>query len=106
MGAPSFIGYVGERDFHDGSILTIEQSNDLVKVCVRGASDKIYIAEFSQVCALRSNNPEGMRLYALSEMTGEPTFRRFVFVNWDENSTAELEIDAEIFRIYEDTVTR
>jgi len=106
MGDASFIGYIGESDFHDGSILTVEQADELVRVRVRGASGKVFVVEFSKVYALRSNNPEGMLLYALSEMMGEPFFRRFVFANSDEESTAALEIDAEKFRVYEDTVIR
>jgi hypothetical protein len=104
MGDTTFIGYVGEPDFHDGSVLSVERADDSVRIRVRGASGKSFVAEFSGVHALRSSNPEGMLLYALSEMRGGPSFRRFVFANSDEDSSANLEIDAEAFRVYEDVV--
>ena len=104
MDNSSFIGYVGERDFHDGSVVAVEQVGDLVRVRVRGASGKIFVAEFGGVQAIRSSKPEGMTLYALSEMRAQPPQRRFVFANWDEKGEASLEIDAERFRVYDDHV--
>ena len=104
MGDTSFIGYVGEPDFHDGSVVAVERRDDSVRVRVRGASGKIFVAEFSGVHAVRSSMPEGMLLYALSEMQGQPPHRRFVFANSEEQDTAALEIDAERFRVYEDVV--
>jgi len=104
MGNTSFIGYVGEPDFHDGSVLTVEQTEDSVRVRVRGASGKTFVAEFTGVRDVRSSRPEGMLLYALSELRGQPPFRRFVFANSDEQDEAALEIDAERLRVYEDMV--
>jgi hypothetical protein len=102
MGDTSFIGYVGEPDFHDGSVLTVERTNDSVRVRVRGASGKIFVAEFTGIRDVRSSRPEGMLLYALSEMCGQPPFRRFVFANSDDKDEAALEIDAEKFRVFHD----
>ena len=99
----SFIGYVGEPDFHDGYVLAIKQADDVVRVQVQGESGKVYVAEFSRVQAVRSNRPEGMLLYALSEMRAAPPLRRFVFANSNEEDEALLEIDAERFTAYEDT---
>jgi hypothetical protein len=104
MGDTSFIGYVGEPDFHDGSVVAVERRDDSVRVRVRGASGKVFVAEFSGVHAVRSSKPEGMLLYALSEMQGQPPYRRFVFANSEEQDAAALEIDAERFRVYEDVV--
>jgi hypothetical protein len=105
MGDTSFIGYVGEPDFHDGSVVAVERAKDSARVRVRGASGKILVAEFSGVQAVRSNRPEGMLLYALTETRGEPPLRCFVFANADEDSQAVLEIDAETFRVYDDAAT-
>ncbi|HTB82094.1 MAG TPA: hypothetical protein VK742_00435 [Candidatus Sulfotelmatobacter sp.] len=101
MSDTSFIGYVGDRDFHDGSILAVERADDSVRVRVRGASGKIFVVEFAKVGAVTSSRPEGMLLYALSEMQGQPPFRRFVFANSDEEDDAVLEIDAERLSVYE-----
>ena len=104
MGDTAFIGYVGEPDFHDGSVIAVERRGDSVRVRVRGASGKVFVAEFSGVHAVRSSKPEGIILYALSEMQGQPPCRRFVFANSDEQDEAGLEIDAERFRVYEEAV--
>jgi hypothetical protein len=102
MPESSFIGYVGEADFHDGSILAVEEEQNTVRVQVRGASGKTFRVEFSQVCAVKSNRPVGMLLYALSEMSCQPPIRRFVFANWDDQSNAHLEVDAVGFAIREE----
>ncbi len=90
----SFIAYVGEPDFHDGSILSVEQQDDAVCIRVRGASGKVFRLDFSGVRTVRANAAVGMVLYALSEMSAQPPIGRFVFVNWDEQGDAHLEIDA------------
>ena len=95
----SFIRYVGEADFHDGSIVSVEQHEENVRVRVRGASGKVFVVDFSGVREVRANEPEGMMLYALSEMTSQPPLRRFVFANWDDQSKAILEVDAAGFMV-------
>jgi hypothetical protein len=109
--ASSFIGYVGNPDIHDGTVLDVEQSERMAKVHLRGASGRNWIAEFQNVHAIRSITPIGMLLYSLSEMSAVPPVRRFVFVNWyskeiedeREESKRMLEIDAENFKIYSAT---
>jgi hypothetical protein len=95
MLSPSFVGYVGEADIHDGIILDVAQRPGTILVRVRGASGKTYEVEFTGVQAVRARRPEGMMLYALSEFSGEPPVRRFVFTNWDGDSEAYLEVNAE-----------
>ncbi|MFQ5503873.1 MAG: hypothetical protein ACE5F1_03640 [Planctomycetota bacterium] len=46
---------------------------------------------------IRSVRPEGMYLYALSELTAEPPHRRFDFTNWDDEGDAMLQILARSF---------
>jgi hypothetical protein len=101
MSKKSFVAYVGEPDFHDGSILSVEQQDTVARVRVRGASGKVYVVAFSGVSALRAKSPEGMLLYALSELLGDPPVRRFSFANWDDDSEASLELDALDFYIRE-----
>lgn len=103
MGDTAFKGYVGEPDFHDGSVVAVDRRDDSVRVRVRGASGKVYVAEFTGIHAVRSTRPECMLLYALGEVQAQPPYRRFVFANWDEQDDGALEIDAESFRVYEDT---
>ncbi len=55
--------------------------------------------DFSGVAEVRAVEPEGMMLYALSEMSCQPPLRRFVFANWDDESKAHLEVDAAGFAV-------
>jgi len=91
----TFVGYVGEPDFHDGSVLEVDRVDDSLRIRVRGNSGRTYSVVFGNVVQLRANRPNGMLLYALSEFTGKPPIRRFVFVNWDDEDESALKIDAE-----------
>lgn len=102
MADPSFIGYVGDADFHDGAVVAVEQQHGIARVRVRGASGKVFVVDFGGVRAVRANQPEGMVLYALSELRGEPPLRRFAFANWDDDSPAYLEVDAESIAVGEE----
>jgi hypothetical protein len=102
MSERRFVRYVGNADFHDGRILEVGHDTDSIRVRVRGASGKIYIAEFPAGSVLRSNRPEGMLLYSLSEMRTDPPLRRFHFANWDEEDDAALEIEAETLNVLEE----
>ncbi|HEV3417678.1 MAG TPA: hypothetical protein VG056_12715 [Pirellulales bacterium] len=96
----SFVAYVGDADFHDGRVIDVQQIGTTVRVRVTGFSHRVFVAEFSGVRVVRSNRPEGMLLYALSERRCEAPLRRFVFLNWDEEDSAALEIDAEEFTVH------
>jgi len=98
MAETSFVGYVGDPDFHDGSVVAVEHQGDTARIRVRGASGKVFVVDFGAVRAVRANQAEGMVLYALSESRGEPPLRRFTFANWDEDSQAHLEVEAEAER--------
>src|SRR6266496_4219230 len=100
MSDSAFIVYVGDAEFHDGCILAVEQLEGGIRVGVRGYSGKLFIVAFSGVHAVTANRPEGMVLYALSELRCEPPLRRFVFNNWDDEDNARLEIDAEDFTVH------
>jgi hypothetical protein len=102
MSDSRFIGYVGEADFHDGEILGVEQRDSTVRVRVRGASGKLFVVNFRGVRAVRYKRAEAMMLYALSEFSSESPLRRFVFANWDDDSDAFLEVDAENFAVLEE----
>ena len=97
-----FVRYVGNADFHDGSIVDVQHDTDAIRVRVRGASGKIYVAEFPAGKPVRLNRPVGMLLYSLCELRADPPFRRFVFANWHENDDAALEIDAETLNVHDD----
>jgi hypothetical protein len=55
--------------------------------------------EFYGVKAMQSNRPEGMMLYALTEMRTQTSARRFVFSNWEYDDDASLSVQAEGFSV-------
>jgi hypothetical protein len=105
MSSEEFIGYVGDRDFHDGHVVTVDREGDTARVRVRGASGRGFVVEFRGVQVIRFEHPEGMMIYALSEMRALPPTRRFVFGNWDEDDKSFLEIEAESFSVTDDQTT-
>ena len=76
-----FVGYVGDPDFHDGTIEGIVRDSDRLLVTVRAYSGARFHVEFVDVELVSSTEPEGMTIYAFSEMSAEPPLRRFVFAN-------------------------
>ena len=100
MSPSSFIGCVGDPDFHDGAVLAVEHQNGTARVRVRGVSGKVFVVDFGGVRAVRANRPDGMMIYALCEHSAVAPVRRFVFANWDDESDAYLEVDAETFAVH------
>jgi hypothetical protein len=99
MTSDEFVGYVGDPDFHDGCVLRVVAEGNLARIVVRGASGQQYAVEFHGVKVVQSKRPEGMTLYALSEMRTRASARRFVFSNWDDDDDASLEVEAEGFSV-------
>ena len=54
---------------------------------------------FSGVANVVANRPEGMTLYALTELKAQAPLRRFSFVNWDEKDDARLEVTAKDYQL-------
>src|SRR5215468_5570055 len=100
MRDPSFVGYVKEADYHDATILSVDKADAVIRVRVCGYDERTFVSEFGGVRAVQATRPEGMMLYALSEMRSAPPLRRFVFMNWHDDDDAALEIDAETLRVY------
>ena len=88
------VRHLGPADFHDGSIESVDRSADRVRVTVRGESGQRYSVTFSGVTELQAVRPEGMLLYALSELPAQGAVRRFSFTNWEDEDDARLEISA------------
>ena len=95
MSSDEFVGYVGHPDFHDGTVMYVGSTSDGVVVDIDGASGQKFIVEFCGVTDMRSNHAEVMMLYGLVEMRTPRGTKRFVFANWDEESNAYLEVEAE-----------
>jgi hypothetical protein len=94
-----FIAYRGGPRIHDGSIVSVEHLGDQLLVVVEsdGGDGRISL-DFGGVTTLIQHRAVGMTLYALAEMQAPEPFRRFVFVNWDEeNDDARLELVCRTF---------
>lgn len=57
--------------------------------------ERLFVIDFRKVRSASITDVKGMRLYSLSEMSAAPPFRRFVFVDWDEESNRHLEVVAQ-----------
>ncbi|SHJ97179.1 hypothetical protein SAMN02745163_02959 [Clostridium cavendishii DSM 21758] len=95
MDDKNFIRYIGDYRVHDSSIETILQNEDIIQVYLISNENEKIIVTFIDVKSMKSNRPEGMILYSISEMKEQPPFRKFIFVNWDEDNDASLEIIAK-----------
>ena len=99
MKTTGFIGYIGNHDFHDSVIRQVSRRANVVHVRIRGANGEDYDVAFDGVSNMRANRPAGKELYAVSEMRGRASMRKFLFDSWAEDGEAALEIDAEGVRI-------
>jgi hypothetical protein len=89
-----FIGYIGDYRVHDGRIKEITSDKDSVQVSLISYDGETILVEFTGVKSIRSYRPEGMILYSICEMKEQPPYRRFAFVNENEEDDAFLEIIA------------
>lgn len=102
MGADDgFIGVVGDPDIHGGEILSVVEDGDTILVTLRRtvhrgleARDSAPHLEvrFDQVKDVAARRELGMIVESLSEMRGEPPWRRFVFLDRDDTSDGKLEV--------------
>ena len=98
MPESDFISYVHEPDVHDGVILKVRDNGELVGILVKAYDGRLYAIEFQGVRSLKSQEPEGMMLYALIEMAAAPPSRRFVFADWEGGGGRYLEVTAEAMK--------
>src|SRR5258706_14873817 len=95
--------YVGDSDFHDGTIKLVRSELADVYVEIVGCSGAVYVVRFTGVESVVSNRPAGMVLYALCEVEAEMPLREFHFANWngtdEEGAESKLEISARTFSV-------
>ena len=97
-GYETFIAWVGPQELHGATILRLIQTNNNARIFLQDPAGRPFALEFLDVMSLHTTRPEGMRVYGLSEIEASPPLRRFVFVDWDENTVRKLEITAQGFR--------
>ena len=93
-GDATFSAYVGPKEIHDATLLRSVDKDSNVTVYLESLDRHSFALEFLDVASIHAVNPEGMMLYALAEVKTRLPLRRFVFVNWDEEVEAALEIVA------------
>ena len=68
MEESELVGYVGPPQLHDGRILRFSHWGSVASVLVEGDDGRQFTLEFEGVEQVEADRPEGMVLYALSEM--------------------------------------
>lgn len=94
MADRAFIAYIGDRDFHDAYVRSFAHIGDQVQVTLETQNERRIQVHFSGVRKVVAVQPDGMMIYALSEMQGEAPYRYFIFLNWEEDDQATLEVEA------------
>ena len=97
--AGELLGYVGGPQFHDAVIVRVDDLGEDIRVVVKSENGGTFLASFTGAKSTSSNKPEGMMLYGMAELKSEAGLRRFVFVNWDGDDEAKLEISAAGYSI-------
>ena len=100
MSAFEFVAYVGPEDIHDSTIASVTRQGDSVRVDLRTFDAQPLSLTFHRVASVTSQQPEGMFVYALTELASpRPPLRRFLFASSDEESASALELLAEDFTV-------
>lgn len=94
MNEEIFIGYIGDYRVYDSSIKEVKSYKDSIEVSLISYEGENVFIKFTGVKSITLNRPEGMILYSISEMKEQEPYRRFAFVNEDEEDDAFLEIIA------------
>ena len=101
MKESEFVSYVGPSELHDGSVLRLERTEHCLAVFVRGYDGSVWELTFSGVAEVMAKNAENMVLYAVAEFVAVASLRRFIFVNWNEESDAFLQVVAQELQVGE-----
>ncbi len=96
-GSDELLGYRGGPELHDGKIASVSSFGTTLTVLVTTIEGREVGLKFLDVQRIKQHQPVGMQLYALAEMAGTHPWRRFVFVNWDEEDEARLEVISKGF---------
>lgn len=99
MNQAEFIGYVGIADIHDGTVVRVSVEGVTAEVVIKGYSGGEHSLLFDGVDEVEMNEPEGMLLYAISEVRARSPLRRFVFLNSHEDDPKSLCIVALDFQV-------
>lgn len=99
LNARKLLGYVGGPELHDAVVVRVDDCGENVRVVLETENGDKFVVSFSGVKSTSSFSAEGMTLYGLAEVKGGAGLRRFIFVNWDEEDKANLEVMATGYSI-------
>jgi hypothetical protein len=103
MSEQRFIGYIQEPDVRDGVIIATEFKSGFLRalfdkrvvlVIVLTCDERLFVITFRGVRSASITNVKGMRLHSLKEMYATPPFRRFLFVDSEEENNRDVEVVA------------
>lgn len=103
MSEQRFIGYIQEPDVRDGVIIEAKFNSGFLRavfdkrvvlVIVLTCDDRLFVITFRGVRLASITNVKGMRLHSLKEMYATPPFRRFLFVDSEEENNRDVEVVA------------
>lgn len=78
-------GVIIEAKFKSGFLRSVFDKR-VVLVVVLTYDDRLFVIEFRGVRSASITNVKGMKLHSLKEMYATPPFRKFLFVDSDEES--------------------
>ena len=103
MSEPRFIGDIQEPDVCDGVIIGAKFKSGFLRsvfdkrvvlIVVLNYDERLFVIEFRGVRSASITNVKGMKLHSLKEMYATPPFRRFLFVDSEEESNRYIEVVA------------
>jgi len=103
MSEHRFIGYIQEPDVRDGVIIDAKFKSGFLRsvfdkrvvlAVVLTYDERLFVIDFRGVRSASINNVKGMRLHSLKEMYATPPFRRFLFVDSEEENNRYFEVVA------------
>lgn len=94
-----FIGYIGNYKIHDSKIEKVINNGNEIEVLLKSQEEETINVRFSGVHQVIGKTAEGMILYAICEMKENGPYRKFVFVNTDEEDEVSLEVFAHEYYI-------
>ena len=83
-------------------MVSIDHHDGEARVTVESYEGRLFALEFSEVTSVEARKPIGMVLYALVEVAASPPVRRFEFAASDEESGAQLIIEAREVAVVDD----
>jgi len=84
-----FLKYVGPRDIHDSTIVSVNHVDDAVEIVLKSYKKSRIKIKFTGVKDVYTLQSEGMIVYSLSEMKSDDNKRIFTLANSNEEEESK-----------------